>query len=78
MNLMIGALEIEKREQRSGRGFGRNILIALTIATLAGIIAFQALGPATFESHTDLTGEVFDSSEGMLAAAPSGTAGLIK
>jgi hypothetical protein len=82
MNMMIGAIEIEKREQRlNTRGFGRNILIALTAATLAGIIAFQAIGPATFDGSptvTDRSAEVFDGSEDLISSAPSGSAGLIE
>jgi hypothetical protein len=82
MNMMIGAMEIEKREQRaSTRGFGRNIVVAITAATLAGFIAFQAIGPASFDGSdtvTERSAEVFESSEGSIASAPSGSAGLIK
>jgi hypothetical protein len=90
MNMTIGALEIEKREQGTGSpGFGRNLMVALTAATLAGIMAFQALGPATLDRNMTLTersAEVLeasqpfaaDSSEALVTSAISGSGGLIK
>lgn len=84
MNMAMGAFEIEDRRRGNrGRGFGRNVLIALGVATLAGVMAFQALEPIAIDLQQERSAEVVETSmsfsaDESLTTAHNGSAGLIK